>query len=119
MIFAPEVFNKSETWRLLQGNAGNWYQEADETGRQHLRDWMYGMLTESTVQIEFTKADGTARSMTCTLNETMGAKPVNKLSTEKPAIADKKETCVVWDCNANGWRSFRWDRLQKIAFSIE
>jgi predicted DNA-binding transcriptional regulator YafY len=26
---------------------------------------------------------------------------------------------VVWDCNANGWRSFRWDRLRKIAFTIE
>ena len=119
MTFDPEAFNKSETWRLLRGGMGNWYQETDDAGRQDLRNWMHDVLTDSTVQIEFIKADGTIRSMTCTLNESLGAKPVNKLATEKPAIADKKEICVVWDCNANGWRSFKWDRLRKIAFTIE
>ena len=24
------------------------------------------------------------------------------------------DTQVVWDTDANGWRSFRWDRLQGI-----
>ena len=119
MTFDPKAFNKSETWRILQGGMGSWYQETDDAGRQELRDWLHGVLQEGHAQIEFIKADGTHRSMTCTLNESLGAKPVNKLATEKPAIADKKETCVVWDCNANGWRSFRWDRLRKIAFSIE
>ena len=119
MTFDPDAFNKSETWRILQGEKGSWYQEADESGQQELRDFMRGLLCDGKVNIDFVKADGTARSMTCTLNESLGAKPVNKLATEKPAIADKKETCVVWDCDANGWRSFRWDRLRKIAFSIE
>ena len=119
MTFDPEAFNKSETWRVLQGEKGNYYQEADDAGRQELRDWLYSILLEGQVQIEFTKGDGTHRSMTCTLNESLGAKPVNKLATEKPEIADKKEICIVWDCNANGWRSFRWDRLRKIAFTIE
>jgi len=119
MTFSPEEFNKSETWRLLQGEPGNWYQEADETGRQDLRNWMYNMLNESTVQIEFTKADGTMRSMTCTLNESLGAKHVNKEPANESKLIDKKETCAVWDCNANGWRSFRWDRLRKIAVTIE
>lgn len=119
MTLDPEAFNKNETWRLLQGNAGNWYQEANDTGRQHLRNWMYSMLNESTVQIEFTKADGTTRSMTCTLNEALGAKHVNKQPVNESKTVDKKETCAVWDCNANGWRSFRWDRLRKIAVTIE
>jgi hypothetical protein len=119
MKFDLQAFNKSETWRLLQGNAGNWYQEASEPDRQKLQNWMYGMLNESTVQIEFTKADGSMRSMTCTLNETLGAKHVNKEPVNQSKTVDKKETCAVWDCNANGWRSFRWDRLQKIAVTIE
>ena len=119
MTFDPEAFNKSETWRILQSEKGSWYQDADESAQQELRDFMYDLLCDGKVNIDFVKADGTARSMTCTLNESLGAKPVNKLATEKPAIADKKETCVVWDCNANGWRSFRWDRLRKIAFTIE
>ena len=119
MTFDPEAFNKSETWRILQDEKGSWYQDTDDAGRQELRDWFYKILQESQAQIEFTKADGTHRSMTCTLNESLGAKPVNKLATEKPEIADKKEICIVWDCNANGWRSFRWDRLRKIALSIE
>jgi len=119
MTFDPDAFNKSQTWRLLQSDKGNWYQEADETSQQELRDWVYGVLKETQLQVEFTKADGTHRSMTCTLNESLGARPVNKLATETPEIADKKETCVVWDCNANGWRSFRWDRLRKIAVTIE
>jgi len=116
--FDKESFNKYEVWRLLQGNPDTWYQEADESDRTSLRNWMYTALAENQVQIDFVKADGTLRSMTCTLNEGLGAKRVNKLSTEKPEIADKKEICVVWDCNANGWRSFRWDRLRKINFTI-
>jgi len=119
MTFDPEAFNKNETWRLLQSEKGNWYQEADEAGQQELRDWMYSVLKETQLQVEFTKADGSHRSMTCTLNESLGAKPVNKLATDKPELIDKKETCIVWDCNANSWRSFRWDRLRKIALSIE
>jgi len=119
MTFDPQAFNKSETWRLLQGNSGNWYQETDDAGRDELRSWFYSQLKQSTVEIEFTKADGSVRNMTCTLNESLGAKPVNKLPTEKPETADKREICVVWDCTANGWRSFRWDRLRKIAVTIE
>ena len=119
MTFDPDAFNKSETWRLLQSEKSSWYQEADEAGQQELRDWMYSVLKETQLQVEFTKADGSHRSMTCTLNESLGAKPVNKLATDKPELIDKKETCIVWDCNANGWRSFRWDRLRKIAFTIE
>ena len=119
MTFDLDVFNKNETWRLLQSEKGNWYQEADEADQQALRDWMYSVLKETQLQVEFTKADGSYRSMTCTLNESLGAKPVNKLATDKPELIDKKETCIVWDCNANGWRSFRWDRLRKIALSIE
>jgi hypothetical protein len=116
--FDKESFNKHEVWRLLQNNAGSWYQEADEFDRELLRNWMYDTLTDNQVQVDFVKADGTFRSMTCTLNEGLGAKRVNKLSTEKPELSDKKEICVVWDCNANGWRSFRWDRLRKISFTI-
>ena len=64
MTFNPDAFNKSETCRILQGEKGNWYQEADDAGRQELRAWVYSVLQEAQAQIEFTKADGTHRSMT-------------------------------------------------------
>ena len=50
MTFDPEAFNKSETWRILQDEKGSWYQETDDTGRQELRDWLYGVLQESQAQ---------------------------------------------------------------------
>jgi len=117
--FDHEAFNKQETWRILEDKPGSYYQEATEEERELMREWTKGLLKERKVELEFVKSDGTLRKMSCTLNEDLGAVYVNKLPTEKDeAKKPNLDTCVVWDCEANGWRSFRWDRLKRIEFNL-
>lgn len=107
-------FEQSQVWREISGDPGNFYCRADDLDRENFRVWMRSLLSESTVTVEFEKSDGTFRSMTCTLSETLGAKRVNT-STER---APNPDVCVVWDCEQDAWRSFRWDRLKRIEFAL-
>jgi hypothetical protein len=117
--FNKDAFNKSEVWRLIQSKAGSWYQEATEEEREELRNWMRGVLREQEMEVKFVKSDGTMRTMRCTLNESLGATIINKESTETSSTKrTSTDVCAVWDCEANGWRSFRWDRLREINFAI-
>tara|TARA_R110000796_G_C14251856_1_gene398718 strand:+ start:260 stop:520 length:261 start_codon:yes stop_codon:yes gene_type:complete len=66
-------------------------------------------LVGGVIEIEFLKADGSVRKMNATLNESVV--PHVEENAERKANPD---TQVVWDTEVNGWRSFRWDRLQGI-----
>ena len=66
-------------------------------------------LVDGVIEIEFLKADGSVRKMNATLNESVV--PHLEENAERKANPD---TQVVWDTEVNGWRSFRWDRLQGI-----
>ena len=66
-------------------------------------------LVDGVIEIEFLKADGSKRTMKATLQESVV--PHVEPNTERKSNPD---TQVVWDTDANGWRSFRWDRLQGI-----
>ena len=77
------------------------------------RKWLAGMLEQSVVEVTFTKKDGTERVMNCTLledylPETTGA----GRSTGSDALA-------VFDVDADGWRSFRWDSIKAVKLSVE
>lgn len=94
---------------------GVWYAQADESERQVFRDWVTGLLKTNDAVIEFTKTDGTLRKMTATL------KPDVVVVTESKTGRVKKENtevCSVWDTEAKGWRSFRFDRIKSVQFSI-
>ena len=69
-------------------------------------------LRNGDVVVEFTKVNGDYRKMTCTLNESVvpKAEKEDPLS-QKKVRAINPEVCVVYDVNANGWRSFRWDSV--------
>lgn len=108
-------FEQPQVWRDLSGDPGNYYRRANENQRAHLRDFIRGLLAEGVVTVEFAKADGSDRVMHCTLSESLGAQRVNKQSERPP----NPEVCVVWDCDQEAWRSFRWDRLRGIEFTIE
>ena len=66
-------------------------------------------LLDDTIELEFTKADGSIRKMNATLQENVV--PHVESNAERKANPDIQ---VVWDTDVNGWRSFRWDRLQGI-----
>lgn len=94
---------------------GQWYAQADETERQIYRDWVTGLLQSNTVVVEFIKTDGTLRTMSATL------KPDVVVITESKTGRVKKENnevCSVWDVDAKGWRSFRFDKVKSINFNI-
>lgn len=83
---------------------------------QESKDWLKGLLKETTVGITFTKVDGTERDMRCTLNE----KVIPALNVEQTASTKKHQETEgvlrVWDVDKESWRSFRWDSIRKIDF---
>jgi len=133
-----DMWEKGELVRLLKGAPGTQYQEANDTDKTIMRDWVKSLLNKQEITVQFVKADGTERNMKCTLNwELIPEKPpvavisysasivgrVDGLVTEstKPRHAAKEPdpaVIKVWDLDAGAWRSFRMDRLKKITAEL-
>ena len=67
-------------------------------------------LRKETLVVTFNKLDGDERVMTCT-------KSFDVIPGESRPKTDKDSkagTVTVWDLNAKGWRSFRYDRITKV-----
>jgi len=125
-------WEQQEVIRLLKGAPGTQYQEASEANRHIMRDWVRSLLDKQPITVTFTKADGTDRTMRCTLNGTfIPQKPpmvsitgrVDGLTTESklPRKAPKEPdpaVIKVYDLDAGAWRSFRMDRLKKITAEL-
>jgi hypothetical protein len=129
-------WEKAEVFRLLKGQPGTQYQEADEAGRKQMRDWVQNLLNNSEITVQFVKSDGTVRDMRCTLDRsrippTPPHTPVASVITggstanidglaesRKPRKEPDPVTQRVYDLDQNAWRSFRYDRLQKITAEI-
>ena len=91
-----------------------------EFNTQESKDWLKGLLHDGDVEVTFNKINGDKRVMTCTLKEGV-IPPATK---EDPASQKKvrkinEEVCVVYDVNAKGWRSFRWDKITEVKFSLD
>ena len=83
----------------------------DSTQKQEILE----NLRTGEVTVTFTKVNGDNRVMTCTLNEAVIPKPDKKDPlTQKKVRAINPEVCSVWDVNAQGWRSFRWDNVVEV-----
>ena len=70
-------------------------------------------MEQSIVEVTFTKKDGTERVMNCTLledylPETTGA-----------GRSAGSDALAVFDVDADGWRSFRWDSIKAVKLSVE
>ena len=81
------------------------------------RDWLKDLLKFEVVTLTFTKKDGTQREMVATLSEARIPK-TEKSSESAGTRKYSDEAQPVYDVEAKGWRSFRWDSLSKIEFSI-
>ena len=81
------------------------------------RNWLRDLLKSEVVTLTFTKKDGTKREMLSTLCESRI--PKSEKSTESAGTRKySEEAQPVYDVEAKGWRSFRWDSLSMIEFSI-
>ena len=110
----PNPIDRIRIENILRDEPGNYYVMAPESERQIFREWVTGVLRQHEAVIDFAKADGAFRSMTCTLEESRLPPAINKTAQKK----HNPEVCVVWDCNQQAWRSFRWDRIKRIAFTL-
>ena len=79
------------------------------------KEWLRSMLRSEIVTVTFEKLDGTTRKMRCTLIE-------NKIPDEsKPKNSGKAqndESIAVFDLEKQGWRSFRFDSVRQIEFTL-
>lgn len=88
-----------------------WYKNAEEKERKLFREWLLGVLKMHTpVTVTFSKADGTERIMNCTLIESIVPKVENSKTSDV--------LCTVWDVDLNAWRSFKFENIKSINFSI-
>ena len=128
-------WEKAEVFRLLKNQPGTQYQEADEADRKQIRGWVQNLLGNTEVTVQFVKSDGTVRDMRCTLaRDLIPPPPPRPVPTEieasstvnidglaesrKPRKEPDPVTQRVYDLDLKEWRSFRYDRLQKITAEI-
>ena len=79
------------------------------------KDWLRTLLKERIVGITFIKKDGSERLMQCTLLESKIPSEFAPKGSEK---SKSDEVLPVFDVENEGWRSFRWDPIKKIDFSL-
>lgn len=97
------VFNRSEQ------------DLADIKNSPEFRDWLVGILKTEDVTVFFEKTDGTVREMKCTL------KPDSLVPYEKKTDQSKTpnpDVCAVFDLDKQQWRSFRYDSIKEIRFTL-
>ena len=128
-------WEKAEVFRLLKNAPGTQYQETDETGQAEIRAWVKGLLITSEITVDFVKADGTQRSMRCTLDSSIiPTRPVGTIfksttanpdglatlgESKKPRKEPDPHSVRVYDTEKGEWRSFRFDRLKKITAELD
>jgi hypothetical protein len=89
----------------------------------NFKTWLKGMLHANTesVNIKFTKKDGSERAMVCTLDEARipSDKRPKQLDPEfadfeKTPAKSSDEALRVFDLEKQAWRSFRWDSIKSV-----
>lgn len=102
----------------------NWYVNANKKEQKLFREWTLGLLREREINVSFIKADGSLREMTCTLNgDMLPPQQVHETNTDNPIDLPKtrkvSQDAIRVFCTENKqWRSFRWDRVKAIAFTL-
>jgi hypothetical protein len=85
--------------------------------------WLKGLLFDDITTdlcVTFTKKDGTEREMYCTLAESrIPADKLPKSGLEETTNSTTGGSAVrVFDTVTQEWRSFRWDSIKNVTFSI-
>lgn len=83
---------------------------------KRFKKWLKGHLAFGPVTVVFTKKDGTDRTMLCTTNHKIV--PYVEPTDIKKERKVNEEACAVYDIEAKGWRSFRWDSIKTVRFDL-
>ena len=81
------------------------------------RQWLRDLLHTNVVEVNFTKSDGTERKLKCTLKA--DKLPVKEdTGNDTPKKKSNPDLLSVYDVENNGWRSFRFDSIKSVEFSL-
>ena len=70
-------------------------------------------------RVNFTKVNGEQRSMLCTLLPGyIPAEEVVEPTTATPGRTRSPNALSVWDIENNGWRAFRYDRIESVDIPV-
>jgi len=73
------------------------------------------LLEQNVLVVDFLKLNGDKRVMTCTLREDMKPAATKTDTMSQKKVREVSDAVVsVWDVNAKGWRSFRYDRVNSV-----
>ena len=90
----------------------------NEADLKLFKKWLRSHLKFGPVTVTFTKKDGSERVMKCTTN------PTYILFKEPALVESKKEKKInedvmpVYDMEAGHWKSFRWDSIKSVSFTL-
>ena len=80
-----------------------------------LKEDLKNLLEQNVLVVDFTKLNGDKRVMTCTLREDMKPRATKTDPMSQKAVRETSDAVIsVWDVNAKGWRSFRYERINSI-----
>ena len=80
------------------------------------KKWLKSHLAFGPTTVVFTKKDGTEREMLCTTRPDIV--PYIEKAETKIQKKINEEVCNVYDVKAKGWRSFRWDSIKGVKFTL-
>jgi hypothetical protein len=87
------------------------------------KQWLTRELHHGVVTVNFTKKDGTDRSMRCTLSTTEIPVVVQEtlLENQEPTKPRKinPDVRTVYDVESQTWKSFRWDSIKSVNYTLE
>jgi|SRR6056300_277092 len=73
------------------------------------------LLEQNVIVVDFNKLNGDKRVMTCTLREDMKPRATKDDAMSQKKVREVSDAVVsVWDVNAKGWRSFRYERINAV-----
>ena len=73
------------------------------------------LLEQNVLTVDFNKISGDKRVMTCTLREDMKPHATKTDTMSQKKVREMSDAVVnVWDVNAKGWRSFRYERVNAV-----
>jgi WYL_2, Sm-like SH3 beta-barrel fold len=87
---------------------------------EEFKTWTLGVLHDASIKdlcVTFTKQDGSERAMRCTLVESNI--PTDKIPKTTGSPTTSNGSAVrVFDTEKSEWRSFRWESVTKVEFTL-
>lgn len=105
-------------------------QSLNEADVVLFKKWLKSHLAFGPVTVTFTKKDGTERVMECTTSPSLvpvdTIEEVHYTNTNDPIDFPKpkkerkvnEDVCPVYDLESKHWKSFRWDSVKQVKFTI-